>query len=171
MFSPPREAAASCSLSHSSGDSSAGLSGCLLALAVSRPDWGRCPNRVQGVGVDHCTRASPIPSIFFSSRHKHHRPLRPSYTREGVAVEPYAIQTAGCGSGAASTVAHSPSPTVRQLFTAPLGMSTFFCDVSHRVSLRLPHILLLGSDECRLQRQIFTSIGRLGRFQSGSVAG
>ena len=54
------------------------------------------------------------------------------------------MQTAGCGSGAAITADHSHSPTCGQHFTAPLGMSSISCDVSHRVPLRLPYILLLG---------------------------
>ncbi len=44
-----------------------------------------------------------------------------------------------------------------QDFTTPLGMSTFFRGFSHRVRLGLPYILLLGSEECRLQLLLCTS--------------
>ena len=106
------------------------------------------------MGVDHRSLTSPTPMIFSSSRQEHPRPLRPSYTREGVGVEPYAIHIAGCDSGAAITADHSHSPTVRAAFHGPLGMSSISCDVSHRVPLRRPYILFLGSEECRLQPQI-----------------
>ena len=64
--------------------------------------------------------------LYLHAGQQQQRPLRPNYTREGVAVEPYAIQTAGCDSGAAITVNHSPSPTVRAAFHGPPGDVNLF---------------------------------------------